>query len=638
MRFAGKVWRLLVGIKDALVLLLMLIFFGGLYALLSTSPYKDSAREGALRLNLAGTIVEQPASRTLTDALGGGSVTRQFRLGEVIHALDTAAEDDRIKAVALDLDIFTGGGQSAIANVGEALDRLRRSGKRVVAYATGYGDDGYQLAAHADEIWLDPLGAVIVAGPGGSNLYYAGLLERLGVTANVYRVGTYKSAVEPFTRSDMSPEARQANQALADSLWETWQQDVRQARPRAQIAAYAQDPARFIAAANGDMARAAVNAGLVDRIGDRTAFGRRMAELGGTADEDVPGSYRAVHYDAWVNDHPLSDADGQIAVLTVAGEIVDGQAALGTAGAETVVENLEDGLERGNIKALVVRIDSPGGSVTGSERIRRAILGVRQRGIPVVISMGSVAASGGYWIATAGDTIFAEPSTITGSIGVFGVLPSFEGSLEKLGVGADGVRTTPLSGEPDILRGPAPEADRLLQMGVESTYRRFIGLVARARNLPPQRVNAIGQGRVWAGGIARQLGLVDRFGSLDDAIAEAARRADIEADDAEPFFLEKEPTFFDEVVRGLAESDEPTGRDAFARLARRPEAMLERALFDVEALLRGPAIQARCLECPMPAPVRRAAASAPSSLVGRLLAALWGEAPDRHRGRRGGDR
>ena len=625
MRFAGKVWRLLVGIKDALVLLFMLMFFGGLYAALSTSPYKDSAREGALRLNLAGSIVEQPESQTLTDVIGGGSVTRQFRLAEVIHALDTAAEDDRIRAVALDLDIFTGGGQSAIANVGEALDRLRRSGKRVVAYATGYGDDGYQLAAHADEVWLDPLGAVIVAGPGGSNLYYAGLLERLGVTANVYRVGAFKSAVEPYTRSDMSPEARAASQALADALWETWQQDVRQARPRAQIAAYAQDPARFIEAAGGDMARAAVNAGLVDRIGDRTAFGRRMAELsGGAAHEEIPGSYRAVHYEAWVDEHPASDEDGQIGILTVAGEIVDGRAALGTAGAETVVENLEQGLERGNLRALVVRVDSPGGSVTGSERIRRAILAVRQRNIPVVISMGSVAASGGYWIATAGDTIFAEPSTITGSIGVFGILPSFEGTLEKIGVGADGVRTTPLSGEPDLLRGPGPEADRLLQMGVESTYRRFIGLVSRARRLAPARVNAIGQGRVWAGGIARQLGLVDRFGSLDDAIAEAARRANIEADDAEPFFLEKEPTFFDEVVRGLAESEETAGRDAFAQLTRRPEAMMERAMADVQSLLRGPAIQARCLECPVTAPVRQVRTRATESLLSRLLAALWG--------------
>ncbi|HYD36810.1 MAG TPA: signal peptide peptidase SppA, partial [Allosphingosinicella sp.] len=570
MRFAGKVWRLLVGVKDALVLLFMLMFFGALYAALSVSPYKDSAREGALRLDLAGAIVEQPATQTLADVLGGGSITRQFRLSEVIHALDHAAEDDRIKAVALDLDIFTGGGQAAIANVGEALDRFRRSGKRVVAYSTGYGDDGYQLAAHADEIWLDPLGAVVVTGPGGSNLYYAGLLERLGITANVYRVGTFKSAVEPFTRNDMSPEARQANQALADSLWETWQQNVRQARPRAQIAAYVQDPARFIQAAGGDLAQAALRAGLVDRIGDRTAFGRRMAELGGAGREEVPGSYLAVHYDAWIDEHPVSDTGGQIGVLTVAGEIVDGHAALGTAGAETVVENLERGLERGNLRALVVRVDSPGGSVTGSERIRRAILAVRERGIPVVMSFGSVAASGGYWIATAGDTIFAEPSTVTGSIGVFGILPSFQGTLEKLDIGADGVRTTPLSGEPDLLRGPSEEANRLLQMGVESTYRRFIALVARARNLPPARVNEIGQGRVWAGGTARQLRLVDRFGSLDDAVAEAARRANIEPGDARAFYLEKEPSFFDEIVRGMAESEQPAGRDAFASLARRP--------------------------------------------------------------------
>ncbi|MDQ4087891.1 MAG: signal peptide peptidase SppA, partial [Pseudomonadota bacterium] len=525
MKFAGKVWKLLVGIKDGLVLLVMLAFFGLLYAALSTSPYKDSAYEGALHLDLSGAIVEQPTETNPLDAVGGGGITREYRLSQVIHALDQAAGSDRIKAVALDLDVFTGGGQSALAGVGEALDRLRRSGKRVVAYATGYSDDGYQLAAHADEIWLDPLGAVVIQGPGGSNLYYAGLLERLGVTANVYRVGTFKSAVEPYTRSDMSPEARQANQALANALWETWQQNVRQARPRAQVGPYVQDTAGFIARANGDMARAALQAGLVDRIGDRTAFGQRMAELAGAQYEQIPGSFRAVQYEAWADEHPVSQAGGQIGVLTVAGMIIDGHAAPGTAGAETVVENLENGLRGGNLRALVVRVDSPGGSVTASERIRRAILAVRQRGIPVVVSFGSVAASGGYWIATAGDTILAEPSTITGSIGVFGVLPSFEGTLAKLGVGADGVRTTPLSGEPNLFQGPSPEADRILQLSVEGTYRRFVTLVSRARKLPAARVNAIGQGRVWDGGTARQLGLVDRFGSLDDAVAEAARRA-----------------------------------------------------------------------------------------------------------------
>ena len=622
MKFAGKAWRVLVGVKDGLVLIFMLLFFGGLYAALAASPYSGSAHDGVLRLDLAGAIVEQPAEADPFALFGGGSLVREYRLAEVIRALDAAAGSDRIRAVALDLDIFTGGGQTAIAEVGEALDRARRAGKRVVAYSSGYSDDNYQLAAHADEIWLDPLGAVVIAGPGGSNLYYAGLMERLGITANVYRVGTYKSAVEPYTRSDMSPEAREAAQALADALWASWRQNVGQARPRAQLAAYAADPARFVTAAGGDMARAALNAGLVDRVGDRTRFGARMAELGGVGDEDVPGSYRAVHYDAWIDEHPATHSGGQIGVLTVAGMIVDGEAGPGTAGGETVARNLERGLERGNLRALVVRVDSPGGSVLASERIRRSILAARSRNIPVVISMGSVAASGGYWIATAGDVILAEPSTITGSIGVFGILPSFEGSLAKLGVGADGVRTTPLSGEPNIFRGPSEQADRLLQMGVEGTYRRFVSLVANARRIPPARVDEIAQGRVWDGGTARQLGLVDRFGSFDDAIAEAARRANIDAADARPVFLEKEPGFLAQLFADAARGDDGSqGRDAFTRLARRPEAMIERALHDARALLAGPAIQARCLECPAVAPVPRLRAETGGNWLVRLFAA-----------------
>ncbi|HYJ53581.1 MAG TPA: signal peptide peptidase SppA [Allosphingosinicella sp.] len=624
MRFLGKAWKLLVGIKDGLVLIFMLIFFGSLYAALSASPYKDSAERGALRLDLSGAIVEQPSQSNPFDLVGGTPATREYRVSELIHALDTAATDDRIQAVALDLDLFTGGGQTAIANVGEAIDRVRRANKRVVAYATGYSDDTYQLAAHANEIWLDPLGAVIIAGPGGANLYYAGLLERLGVTANVYRVGAFKSAVEPYTRRDMSPEAREAAQALANALWGTWQQDVRQARPRAQLTQYVADTPAFFAAAGGDMAQAALRAGLVDRIGDRTQFGQRMAELAGTDDEDVPGSYRAVQYAAWIDDNPASDTGGEIAVLTVAGTIVDGNAPAGTAGGDTVARNLERGLARGNIKALVVRVDSPGGSVTGSERIRRAILAAKARGIPVVVSMGSVAASGGYWVATAGDVIFAEPSTITGSIGVFAILPSFQGTLERLGVGADGVRTTPMSGEPDVLRGPSPRANQLLQMGVEATYRRFVNLVATARRLPPARVNEIAQGRVWDGGTARQIGLVDRFGSLDDAIAEAARRAHIDPADAQPVYLEREPGWLGQLLADAAreeEDEDQTARDAFARLAHRPEAMIQRALHDAQQLLSGPAIQARCLECPSIAPVPRAAPSA--TLWTRLLAMVW---------------
>lgn len=620
MKFAGKAWRLLVGIKDALVLIFMLLFFAALYAALSISPYDDSAYEGALRLDLGGTIVEQPSEPDPVALLGGGSLTREYRLAELLNALREAERNDRIKAVALDLDVFTGGGQAALANVGEALDRLRRSGKRVVAFANGYGDDGYQLAAHADEIWLDPLGAVVVAGPGGSNLYYAGLLDRLGITANVYRVGAFKSAVEPYTRSDMSPEARAAAQALAGSLWETWQQDVRQARPRAQLAAYVQDPMRFVQASNGDMAQAALRAGLIDRIGDRGEFGRRMAELAGGGDDKVPGSYPAVHLDAWMEDHPVSQPGGEVGILTVAGTIVDGEAGPGAAGAETVVAALEEGLRSGNLKALVVRIDSPGGSSLASERIRRAIVAVRQRNIPVIVSFGSVAASGGYWIGTVGETIFAEPSTITGSIGVFGVLPSFQGTLDKLGIGADGVRTTPLSGQPDLFRGISPEASQLIQMGVESTYRRFLSLVSQSRRLPVQRVHQIGQGRVWDGGTARQIGLVDRFGSLDDAVAEAARRAGLDPDNARTVFLEKQPDFFTQIMRSATSERQAQRSDAYSRLAARPDELLARAVADAEALLAGPAIQVRCLECPVVRSSSRAGAG--PSWLNRLVTLL----------------
>lgn len=616
MGFAGKVWKILVGVKDALALIVLLLFFGLLYAALSTSPYPESEHRGALRLDLAGPIVEQPAEPGLAD-LATGAVTREYRVRDLIHALDAAAANDRIEAVALDLDIFVGGGQAALANVADAIDRVRRAGKPVIAYATGYSDDTYHLASHASEIWLDPLGAVVLAGPGGNQLYYAGLLENLGITANVYRVGEYKAAVEPFTRTDMSPEAREANQALADTLWEAWLDDVGGARPNAQLRPYASDPAAAIAGAD-DMAQAALRAGLVDRIGDRVQFGQRMAELVGSASEEVPGSYRAVHYDAWIDENPPANG-GRIGVLTVAGTIVDGSAGLGTAGSDTVVGNLEEGLKRQDLAALVVRIDSPGGSVLASERIRRAIEETKATGIPVVISFGSVAASGGYWIAMAGDTIFAEPSTITGSIGVFGILPSFQGTMDKLGLNADGVRTTPLSGEPDLLNGPSPAADRLIQAGVEDVYARFLRLVSESRKIPLPRVAEIAEGRVWAGATARQLGLVDRFGSLEDALAEAARRAGIDAEAAEPVWLEKEPDFLVELVRSMSRDGEAAPADAFSRIARRPEELLRRAVLEAQALLSGPAIQARCLECPAARPAPRAGEP---SLLGLLTALL----------------
>ncbi|HEX8262675.1 MAG TPA: signal peptide peptidase SppA [Allosphingosinicella sp.] len=598
MRFAGKVWKLLVGIKDGLVLLFMLLFFGLLYAAMTARPTLGAGDRGALLLDLDGPIVEQPAQATASEVFSGGG-PREYRLRDVVHALDTAATDDRVKAVALNLDVFSGGGQATLAAAGEALDRVRKTGKPVLAFATAYDDDSYQLAAHASELWLDPMGGVLVTGPGGANLYMKGLLDKLGVTANVYKAGTYKAAVEPFTRTDMSPEAREALTAVYGSMWESWQQEVRQARPKAQLAPYLADLPGRIEAAGGDMARAALQSGLVDRIGSREAFDRRLAEIAGTRYAAVAGSFRRIPYRTWIEANPAGRDGGDIGILTVAGDIVDGEAGLGTAGAETIVRALEKGLRERDLKALVLRIDSPGGSALASERIRQAVLAAKSKGLPVVVSMGSLAASGGYWVATAGDRIYAEPSTITGSIGVFGILPSFEGTMTKLGLGADGVKTTALSGEPDLLRGPSPEADRLLQMGVDGTYRRFLALVSAARKMPVAEVDRIAQGRIWDGGTARQLRLVDAFGGLDDAVREAAKRAKLDPDEAKAVWLEKQPDFSDRLLMSLAGDgdEEEAAPDAFSRLADRPRIAVLTAIGEAERLLTGAAIQARCLEC-----------------------------------------
>ena len=600
MRFVRAVWKLLVGIKDALVLLLMLLFFGALWAGLKSGP--QPIGDGVLLVDLDGALVEQP-SRPSASSLLGGSVTEEHRLRDVVAAVDAARDDKRVKAVALDLDSFTGGGQSAIATLGEALDRLRKSGKPVLTYATGYSDDGYQLAAHSSEIWLNPLGAVALAGPGGNNLYYKGLLDKLGVTANVYRVGTYKAAVEPFTRSDMSPEARANATALAGAMLETWRDDVVRARPAAavSVANYLRDPVAMVRAAGGDFARAATANKLVDRAGERHAFESRLAELGGEADDDaVP--YKQIKLKDYLREVDPGADNGPIGIVTVAGTIVDGEAGPGRAGGDSIAELIDKGVASDRLKALVVRIDSPGGSVMASERIREAIVAAQRHGLPVVASMGNVAASGGYWVATPANAIFAEPSTITGSIGVFGILPSFEGSLAKLGVGLDGIKTTPLSGEPDLLGGPSPEADALIQAGVESIYRRFLGLVADSRKKSPAEIDRIAQGRVWDGGTARQLGLVDQFGGLDEAIAKAAQLAKI--DDRSVTYLEEPPSFEERLLTMLAGDEEADGppQDALASLAPASANLLARAMAEVSMILAGPSIQVRCLECP-PSPI-----------------------------------
>jgi protease-4 len=601
MKFVRALWKLLVGIKDALVLLLLILFFAGLYSTLSARP--APIREGVLDVNLNGSVVEQPSRRQWADVAGSSRI-QEYRLRDLVQALDKARTDSRVKAVALDLDGFTGGGATAIGDLSDAVRRVRASGKPVIAYGVGYSDDSYELATAASEIWLNPLGGVLIAGPGGSNLYYKGLLDKLGVTANVYRVGTYKSAVEPFIRNDMSPEAKQNYTALDQARLEVWRQAIKQARPNANIDLFLTNMNGAVAASGGDMAQAALKAGLVDRIGDRRAFEDRLADLGGGAGSGG-AAFKQVKLSSYISDVVDQKPTGPIGIVTIAGMIVDGKASPGSAGGDTIAKEIEDGVRNKGIKALVVRVDSPGGSVLASERIRQALLEAKSKKIPIVVSMGSVAASGGYWVSTPADFIYAEPSTITGSIGVFGVLPSFQGTLAKLGVGADGVKTTPLSGEPDLFKGPSPEASQLLQSGVESMYGRFLGIVAASRRKTPQQIDQIAQGRVWDGGTARQIGLVDGFGGISDAIAKAAQLANL-GNERGIRYLEPQRSFRDQLIEALADEENDTAvpTDAFSMLAREPEQQLAGVIAEVRSIMKGPSIQARCLECPPVAPAR----------------------------------
>jgi protease-4 len=597
MKLVRGAWKLLIGVKDALVLLFMLLFFGLIYAALSARPNAAAVGSGALLLQLKGSIVEQPENPSASSLVSGAASPRQYRLRDLVRAIDAAATDDRVKVVVLDLDGFTGGGQVALTDVGAALDKVRAAKKPVMAFATGYQGSSYMLAAHASQIWLDPMGLALFAGPGGSQLYYKGLIDKLGINAHVYRVGKYKSYVEPYTRTDASPEARQENLALVTTIWQGWQANILHARPNAKIAAYVADP--VAATASGDLAQSALAAGIVDKLGDRASFTRAVAAIVGPGKKNI--NFAKIDLPAWIAAHPVKTGDGTIAVVTVAGDIVDGEAGAGSAGGETIAKLIDTAVAADKYKAIVLRIDSPGGSALAAERIRASLAAAKARGIPIVASMGNVAASGGYWVSTIADKVFAEPLTITGSIGVFGIIPTFEGVLGKVGLTTDGVKTTPLSGQPDILGGTSAAFDTIIQRSIESTYGRFIALVSAARHLPPARVNDIAQGRVWDGGTARQINLIDAFGGLDDAIAEAARRAKLDPAVAHAVYIEKPATFIESIAKSFTGGDDgddnSQSNDLLSTMARQRMATLTDAIADARALATGPTIQARCLEC-----------------------------------------
>ncbi|NCU12935.1 MAG: signal peptide peptidase SppA, partial [Sphingomonadaceae bacterium] len=427
MIFARKVWHFLVGIKDGLVLLFMLLFFMALYAVLTMRPSAGTMRDGALLLRLNGTVVEEPAVRDPFDAvMSGGSQPREFRTRDLVRALNLAAEDDRIKAVVLDLSQFSGGGLVSIQELGAAMDKVRAAKKPVLVYSMAYADDGLMLAAHASEVWLHPLGGAFAMGPGGERLYYGELLQRYKVNVHVFKVGTYKDFVEPYLYDKASEPSREARRAVYAAIWEEWQADVAKARPKANLKLVTTDPAGWMAAAKGDAAQAALSAGLVDKLGDEVAFGERVKQIAGEdALDEAPGAFAHNKPETLLAAHPEKEQGEAIAVVTVAGSIVDGKAGPGTAGGERIAR-LIDQANTDDAKALVLRVDSPGGSVFASEQIRLALERFKAKGNrPVVVSMVNVAASGGYWVSTPANRIFAQPGTITGSIGIFALIPSF---------------------------------------------------------------------------------------------------------------------------------------------------------------------------------------------------------------------
>ncbi len=603
MNFAGKIWRLLVGIKDGLALIFLLLFFWALFALLSASPSPGKVREGALLLELDGFVVEERSEVDPFQALlSQQAPMAEYPVHELVRALNNAATDDRINSVVLDLSRFLGGGHVHMQQVGEAIERVRSADKDVLTYALAYSDDSLHLAAHASEVWIDPQGGAIVAGPGGTFLFYDELLDKLAINARVYKTGIFKAATEPYTRTDLSEDSRRNIGAVYETMWAEWQANVKKARPAMNIDLVTENSGEWLDAANNDLAQAAMDAGLVDKIGNREAFGDRVAEISGKDDWDkAPGTFIKSDLKPYLADISTNRDGKAVGIITIAGDIVDGEAGPATAGGDRIAGLLDDALDD-DLAALVVRVDSPGGSVTASEVIRRAILRHKAKDIPIAVSMGNIAASGGYWVAMPGDRIFAQPETITGSIGVFAVVPTFEGTADMIGLDTDALRTTPFSGQPDLVGGFTPELDRLLQGQTDGFYDDFIELVAEARGMAPEKVDTLAQGRVWDGGAARQNGLIDQFGGIEDAVAWAADKAGLADGDYHTVRLGETQSRYDSLIRQMFVSDDAAAQvntGVFGMVARQNSALSATLLRDFNRLMANPGVHAYCMECPV---------------------------------------
>ncbi|MBS0366167.1 MAG: signal peptide peptidase SppA [Proteobacteria bacterium] len=552
--FAG-LWRGLDGLRKVLSLILLLAIFGFVIGLLRVSTPRIPAK-AALLIAPDGTLVEQlsgdPLQRAVQQARGSGH--SETLLWDLTDSIRAAATDERIRAIALDLENFEGGTQPTMAELAGALREFRATGKKVFAYGTELTQERYYLAAQADEVDVDPLGFVLIQGYDRYPTYLKGALDKLGVDINVFRVGAFKSAVEPYTRTDMSPEDREASREYLGSLWSSYQQAVGRARkldPGA-VGRYVDNLATSVPAAGGDAAKVALQAGLVTAVRTRPEFEQRVAALVGK-DEDT-GSFNTVTVADYLRyaraqRRQLTDGKPRIGVIVAAGEILDGEQPPGTIGGDSTSRLLRQARLDKDVKAVVLRVDSPGGSVLASEQIYREVQALRTAGKPVVVSMSGYAASGGYYISAPADEIWADPATITGSIGIFAIVPTVDRTLGKIGVNVDGIGTTPLSGQMEVGRPLGMQAKALLQSQVDRGYEEFLQRVGKGRNKSRDEVDKIAQGHVWSGVDAQKLGLVDHLGSFDDALHAAARRAKLT--DFAPSLIEPQLTWPQELALQL---------------------------------------------------------------------------------------
>ena len=556
-RFLGATWKGVDTVRKFTVNILFLLIVIGLLIFLFRDVTPNVEQGAALAVAPRGVLVEQLTARTLDQIQDElmGSRTEETLLKDVVDAIRAAKDDDRVPMIVLDLNRFGGGRLTKLQDVAEALDAFRASGKQVIAVADNYDMNSYYLAAHADEVLMHKMGAVIIEGMGRYRTYYKEGIDKLGLDVHVFKVGTYKSAVEPYLLNGMSDAAREANEEWVGDLWRQYLNEVGEASGLGAdtIDRYAQQFDTFLAAANGDAAKAALDLGLVDQTLTRVEMREYLAERVGTDEESK--SYRRTgmtdYLTALGGDRFGRQSGGNtVAVVVARGSILDGSHPAGKIGGDSTAALIREAHNDDNTKAIILRVDSGGGSAFASEVIRRELEAAQTKGLPVIASMGSVAASGGYWISTASDQIWAHPSTITGSIGIFAMIPTYQRPLQEyLGMRVDGIATAPIAGfRPD--RALPEQIGDAIQLSIEQGYRDFLQRVAEARGMSVEAVNEVAQGRVWSGEDALSLGLVDSLGDLDDAISAAAELAEL-GEDYTVRFMEKKLGFREQLLRDL---------------------------------------------------------------------------------------